>query len=95
MSNPSTVMDLPDLIYVERDPETSEQRWYSTKGMGVEYVRVPASDVVLGLELCEAQAILNALRESGVLDQPMVFQHVATLKEKVERAIRVFGHNPL
>ncbi len=53
------------------------------------------ADVVLGLELSEAQAILNALRESGVLDKPMIFHPVATLKQKVEQAIRAAGHNPL
>jgi hypothetical protein len=31
--------DLPDRIWVERDAETNEKRWYSIKGMGVEYVR--------------------------------------------------------
>lgn len=28
----------PDHAYLERDPETNEKRWYSSKGMGVEYV---------------------------------------------------------
>jgi hypothetical protein len=30
---------LAEHIYVEQDPETNEKRWYSTRGMGVEYVR--------------------------------------------------------
>ena len=35
-------MELPERIYAERDRETSEGRWYSTKGMGAEYVRAEA-----------------------------------------------------
>lgn len=30
--------DLPDEIYVERDAETNEKRWFSCKGMGEKYV---------------------------------------------------------
>lgn len=29
----------PARIYVERDEETNEKRWFSIRGMGVEYVR--------------------------------------------------------
>jgi len=28
----------PDHAYLERDPETNEKRWYSSRGMGVCYV---------------------------------------------------------
>ncbi len=28
----------PDDAYLERDPETNEKRWYSSRGMGVRYV---------------------------------------------------------
>lgn len=28
----------PDHAYLERDPETNDKRWYSSKGMGVCYV---------------------------------------------------------
>ncbi len=28
----------PDYAYLERDPETNEKRWFSSKGMGVPYV---------------------------------------------------------
>lgn len=31
-------LDLPDEIYVGRDEETNEKRWYSCKGMGEKYV---------------------------------------------------------
>ena len=58
-------------------------------------VNAAYADVPLALDLNEAQAILNALRESGVLDAPMIFHHVATLKAKVESGIRSAGHNPL
>lgn len=38
---------MPERIYAEQDPETNAKRWYSTKGMGDEYVRV---DIVAQLE---------------------------------------------
>jgi hypothetical protein len=31
--------DYPDRIWVERDEETNEKRWFSIAGSGVEYVR--------------------------------------------------------
>jgi hypothetical protein len=37
-------MKLPDRIWVERDPETNEKRWYSIKGTGEEYVRLSQAD---------------------------------------------------
>lgn len=40
MTQPTeTESDLPEVIYVERDPETREKRWHFIKGMGVKYVR--------------------------------------------------------
>lgn len=34
---------LPDIIYVERDSETNEKRWYSVKGMGEPYTRLAST----------------------------------------------------
>lgn len=36
--------DLPDEIYVERDAETNEKRWFSCKGMGEKYVHARLLD---------------------------------------------------
>lgn len=36
--------DLPDEIYVERDADTNEKRWYSCKGMGEKYVHARLLD---------------------------------------------------
>lgn len=42
----------PDHAYLERDDETNEKRWYSTKGMGVRYVHEDrvAEDVAVAVK---------------------------------------------
>lgn len=40
----SGMMNLPERIYVERNPETNEKRWYSIRGMGEAYVRAETHD---------------------------------------------------
>ncbi len=45
---------LPDRIWVERDEETNEKRWYSIKGMGVEYVRADVDATASKPVLAEA-----------------------------------------
>ena len=42
--------DTPERIWVERDPETSEKRWFSIKGVGVEYVRADLAALRAGGE---------------------------------------------
>lgn len=46
--------EMPERIWVERDDETDAKRWYSIKGMGVEYIRADlatrSSDAVAGRE---------------------------------------------
>lgn len=44
-----TAEELPAFIFAEKDEETGEKRWFSMKGMGVEYVR--ASDAVIALSV--------------------------------------------
>jgi hypothetical protein len=52
----------PDHAYLERDSETNEKRWYSTKGMGVAYVHEDraAEDIEAAVaaerEACAARA---------------------------------------
>lgn len=48
-------LGMPERIYAERDEETNEKRWYSIKGMGVEYVRADALEAQ-ARELAEARA---------------------------------------
>ena len=49
----------PGRIYVERDPDTNEKRWYSIKGMGEEYVRADlVADLLKALEETRA-ALIN------------------------------------
>jgi hypothetical protein len=39
---------LPERIWVERDGETNDKRWFSVAGMGIEYIRAdraPQADV--------------------------------------------------
>lgn len=38
---------LPDRIWIERDADTDEKRWFSIPGMGVEYVRAAPSGEAL------------------------------------------------
>ena len=45
MSEP--VKHTPDRIWVERDDETNEKRWFSIQGMGVEYVRADIADEMI------------------------------------------------
>ena len=64
-------MDMPNRIYAERDPETNAKHWYSTKGMGVEYVR--ADEV-------ELLRVANAALRHGlqcIADQPGWTDHHA------------------
>jgi hypothetical protein len=51
-----TVKHTPDRIWVEYDAETNEKRWFSIRGMGIEYVR---GDI--------ANEMLEALRASIAL----------------------------
>ena len=39
--------EYPHRIWVERDEETNEKRWFSCKGMGVEYVRADLAPSVI------------------------------------------------
>lgn len=39
------MVEMPERIWAERDDETNEKRWYSIKGMGVEYVRADEPDL--------------------------------------------------
>lgn len=41
-----TARMMPSRIFAERDPDTNENRWYSTRGMGDEYV---STDVVASM----------------------------------------------
>lgn len=52
-------------------------------------------EVALHLNHNEAQAILNALRESNVFPAPMVFEHVQSLAEKTQAGLRRAGFEPL
>lgn len=60
-----------------------------------ERLRAPGEIITLTLDHNEAQAILNALRESGALDQKMIFHHVDTLRRKTERAMTAAGFPPI
>lgn len=56
---------------------------------------VSGRPIVLVLDHNEAQAILNALRESGGLSAPTMFDHVARLVHKTRRGLQDAGFDPL
>lgn len=57
-------VEAPERIWVERDPDTGEKRWFSIKGMGdTEYVRADKLEE-LAAALAEAKRENEALREA-------------------------------
>jgi hypothetical protein len=53
--------EMPDRIYAELDPNTNDKRWYSTRGMGVPFVRAETHDR-MGQYIARLE---NAIREQG------------------------------
>lgn len=74
----------PYHVECTQSPQVEHAGWAPADGM-----------IRLVLDHNEAQAILNSLHESGVLDQPMIFHHVDTLRRKTERAMTAAGFPPL
>ncbi|MER9912856.1 hypothetical protein NKJ71_19710 [Mesorhizobium sp. M0050] len=70
MTSDTQRSELPDRIYVERDPETGEKRWFSIAGMGAAYVRVTPPKVGSGeLDAAGLEAICKPW-EFGAGDPP-------------------------
>lgn len=57
----------PDHAYLERDPETNEKRWFSSKGMGVGYVHEDraAEDVAAAVKAERDACALKAREYAG------------------------------
>ena len=56
-------MEIPDRIYVELDADTNEKRWFSTKGMGIEYVKAANPNMSVDAWLRNA---VEFIREKGL-----------------------------
>lgn len=54
----------PDHAFLERDSETNEKRWFSTKGMGVQYVHEDrAAEDIAAAVAAERAACAQQARE--------------------------------
>lgn len=63
--------EYPRRVFIERDNETGEKRWFSLKGMGVEYVRANIAQPILGAPdiITAARDLIISLDSEGYISQ--------------------------
>jgi len=79
----------PDHAYLERDAETNEKRWYSSKGMGVGYVHEDRVAEEIKKAVAAEREACAALAETffdGKTDN--ISCHQANGADKIAKAIR-------